>query len=341
MPLSILSFRKIISLAYLALALAGGALITLAFSHQAQARFFLVKPYDFASELEARRPDLILVGNSWVFSNIDKALLETELSVRLGRPIRALFATEGGSTAAWSYLVLKNQIAASGAAGIPVGIFTTGTSLTNLDWDFNARQLWSLGKLLSNDEEAFLAKLDRRHRRPLVLLRHMPDRWLICKYLLRRWANIWLNWLPGPPDAQALLESRFRLSPTRSFDLLKAITDEPEPRDQRACLHLAECVDKTFLPDMIQTMKRFRLFVVEIRQRPGTLDPQAMSAYRRDLSRYLSDNGVVYISLRSRRELGDTGLFHDENHLNQRGRAINTRLVADEIIRQKLFSNSY
>lgn len=326
-----MSFRAIALPAYLALALGAGWFARLALSPDAKFAVQASRRYDFLERLRLERPDLILVGNSMLYRNVDRALLERLLSVRVGRPIKVFYVSEGATTSAWWYLALKDQIARSGLSGVPVGVMITETQLTQIHTELSARELWVFSKLVQPDDDAFFDKVGRRYRSSMLLYRRLPDRALVSRYILRLWIGAWRPWAPRHDDGGALVAARLDLAEPHPFDLFKAAAPEAKEHGFLSCLEPDLCAEKTLLPDMIRVMKPFRFFIIDSHRPPGTPNGGATPAYREKLGRYLSENGVELISLRGRPELDHAGLWIDPLHVNRAGELLNTRILAEEI----------
>lgn len=318
-----MSFRALTLPAYLALALSAGWLASLAVSPRARHAVQATRPYDFAERIAAENPDVILVGNSMVYRNVDEAALEKALSARV------FFAAEGATGSAWWYLILKNQIAPAARRGATVVLMTTDAELTRYHDALSARELWTFSKL--GADEAFLAKVGARYRRALSLYARLPDRVLVAKHVLGLWIAAWRPWEPAWRDGRAVLAARLDVVEPRPFDVFKAAEPDAADHALRACLKPAECGDETLLPDLVAAASPFRLVVVDAARAPGTKDWEAGPAYRKELAGVLALDGAALISLRERKELRDPRLWSDTKHLTAEGMAINTRLLAAEL----------
>lgn len=292
----------------------------------------------FRREIDEARPDLILIGNSLLYANVDRNLLDRRLSERLGRPVKTLFLTAGGSTSAWWYLVLKNQVAASDAAGIPVGVFFIGDTITNPELDFARRHLWQINTQLAGEEPVFFEKTAGKLRRAQSEAGWSLHREWFSLTLVRRWVKLVQFWRGERFDPKQVLEDRFnleRLDPLRLFGMEAPIVVPDAEKSRRWDFDTA--VEKSFLPDMIAETKRFRFFLVEVHPQPGLSRPPEAEAYRSRLTDYLRARGVGYINLTEKPALDDPALYAVTDHLTARGRKINTELVVDELLGTGLF----
>jgi hypothetical protein len=333
---SIFSFRALFSLLYFGMAalLAAGVLILL--SPAARLRVIGVHAYDYLQLINRSHPDMILVGNSFLYYNIDKERLQSILSQRLGRPIRVLFLAEGGTVSAWWYLVLKHHVATSEVHDIPVGVFFPGHGLTSYNRRLDSHQRWAINKLLTDDDTVFFQKMGDRYRTETKIYHYLPNRLDIAHCLLQLWTNAFLSWLSPRTEAEALLRNRFQVKNLRAWEKLDLGNQDNSPADSQDCVHIPNCVDQTLLPDMIHVMRNNRFFVVEIHPRPGTLSDAFLPQYRRELNVYLKERRIPILSLAKRKELDDIGLYGEGMHVNDRGRPINTDAFADELLRSNL-----
>ena len=91
--------------------------------------------YRIRTEIDAQKPDIILIGNSMLQTHVNRPAFEKRLSELAGRPIKAYFISKAGCGMATFYLILKYQVAGSHLSGIPVGIV-----------DFDASNFLSIGQ---------------------------------------------------------------------------------------------------------------------------------------------------------------------------------------------------
>src|SRR5688572_17438939 len=99
------SFRVCVSGLYLGMTALLGVSLYVLLSPAARLRIINVRAYDYVQVINRHPPDMILVGNSYLDSNVDKDRLQSILSQHLGRPFRVLFLAGGGTVNAWWYLV--------------------------------------------------------------------------------------------------------------------------------------------------------------------------------------------------------------------------------------------
>jgi hypothetical protein len=319
---------------YAVILLGVGALAFFIAQPEGRQSVLFLNPYTYLQKIKHDRPDLILVGNSWLQVNVDRTLLNTLLSNMEHRPVHVLFAAESGRPNAWFYVMLKNQIAASGHSEIPVGLFFAGNSFMGYNRHLDGAAVWAVGKLMTQDEPALLRKTRLRQPAAGLLANYRPDLRAIGQFLLNTWANSCSVWIPGQHDAKRLIEARFQIKASRPFEVFKLVADQPpEAIEQKdfGCEDIRACVDQTLLPDMIQAMKGFRFFVVDVARNPSYPATKNLVYYRRDLKTYLSAHGVEYVALVDRPELGNSAFFRDEFHLLPEGQPANTRLLAQII----------
>jgi len=330
MRLSIFNFRTVLSIVYLSLAF---VFLRLMRAHNLQP--FRLPPYhmstyNFSKSITSCKPDLILIGNSLLYANIDVPLLDDLLSKTLHRRFRTLILAEGGAQSPWWYLVLKNNVISSRHGRTAVGIFFRGHDLTDYNRNMNERQRWAISKLLKDENDGFFKKAGMQNPRNVALSQYQSERLGISQYLLYTWTNALLFWGPVRRDARPLLENRFGWEWIRPQDPMRT-SQITEAVKESSCLNIKECGEKTLLPDMIRIAQGLPLFFVEVHPRPGDRPDPKMSEYRNELTKYLKRNGVTLVSLANKPQLDDLALFGQTEHLTEQGRIINTHLFADAL----------
>jgi len=286
-------------------------------------------------DVNRRKPDLVLVGNSLLYENVDEPTLHAELSRLCGRDITPMIVGMGGSGAPWWYLILKNQLSDSAARGIPVGVFFLGAELTAVSLPPNEGGLWALKKTLRFDDDVFFEKTASRSMWDRMSFKTTVGRREAGRVLLAMFSRPFTLSEKEPAD---LIESRFRL---RSMDERRLMKNELmkglRPSVIGAC-RSAACFDKTLLPDLTAFASVFRLFFVEVHRRPPVDETAEDRAYRADLVSRLERDRVSRVALNERPELDDVSLYNVTNHLNQRGSVINSKLLAADIVRHGLLA---
>jgi len=340
MRLSIFSFRTVLNTVYAVLALGLGTLLVLFSTAEGRQKILQIEPERFSQAIRENTPDLVLVGNSLLYENIDGVQLESILQQHLNRKIHVQLVALGGTPCAWWYLTLKNTVIPNIGKDTRVGLFFDDFSLTDFHTSLTDLQRWQIQKILGTDEPVFFEKTGGRFQRDTDLNKHLPDRRDIREFLLRLWTDAWLR-VTGHrrADASALLEARFRLHNQKPFEKMNLReTKNPPPETSTPCRNLSACIAKTFLPDIVEIMKDRPFFMVEVHPRPDTVPAGEWPRYRKDLETYLTQQGVPLVTLAHQPALKHLGLYTQGAHLTPEGRSINTRAFAEALIKSNLFS---
>jgi len=282
-------------------------------------------PYQIRDQINKENPDIIMLGNSMLGRNIDQVVFDQELSRLTGRAIHSKFIVLNGCHAAVFYVVLKDQVAASRMAGIPVGVVDSWgfiyTGNTTGDADDHLKQ-----SLVEYDPE-FFKKFDNKYFKYTFFLRGgFKTFYYSPGYSYKIFKDFYgadrLN-----VDPLNILRSRFGVdADPRYFN-----------RQDKRSVSKTMNIEGSFVPDILRVSKKFRLFFVKSRfvyEKFRSNDRAASSPDR--LAGYLNQRGVVLIKNQEFKELDDTSLFMDDQHLNEKGALINTRLIAKRIFEEGL-----
>lgn len=293
--------------------------------------------YKIREEINAMRPDIILVGDSMLLPNVNQKLFNVRLSELCRRPIESLFIALGDSSAEWWYLVLKNQVGKSNISGIPVGILYRVDSLTRVKSRIAGEYLLYIQRQLTNSEPVFYEKTGDRLFKLKKIFKTYYYRWRFSTNILRRWVNMWISFIPAHPDPKSLLESRFGVGKFRE-DVVR------DKEKQGVYENFDKIVNTSFLPDMIKAMRGFAFFAVEVSRNPWNVEREIeggkkdynayLQKYKVEMKNYLNKNNIKQIFMGDKPALYDSSLYIEHSdHLHPDGIIINSIVLAEEIYR--------
>jgi len=283
------------------------------------------EPFDeaAAAALRGAQPEFVVIGDSMAGVRINPA----SLSKQLGRSVAGLY--HPGSPVAYWYLAFKNLVVQNEQK------HTDGAVFFFRD-DQLTTQVVVDPLLLDRVARAHEPELDRAlaaHRLGRYSGVHRAARSLYAFDRTRVWLEPRLTGWPAftADDPAALLDrinsEVFALDQLRSFeasDLAK--TDE-------GLLEFGRQVDRSLLPEILRLAHeaKIRVAFVRAQRRPTTTGPppqsEALTAYLKDLERYLIAQGAYYHDDR-----GDPGqplsIYADGDHLTGRGRELYTERFA-------------
>lgn len=283
------------------------------------------EPFDEAAATAVRdaQPEFVVIGDSMAGVRINPA----SLSKQVGRSVAGLY--HPGSPVAYWYLAFKNLVVQNELRNLAGAVFffrddqlTTQVVVDPLLLDRVARA-----------EEPELDRALAAHRLGRFSGVHRAARSFYQYDRTRVWLEPRLTRLPAlaAHDPAALLErinaEVFALDRLRAFEASDlAATDE-------ALLEFGRQVDRSLLPEILRLADeaKIRVAFVRAQRRPTATGPppqsEALTAYLRDLERYLVAHGAYYHDDR-----GDPAqplsIYADGDHLTGRGRELYTEQFA-------------
>lgn len=287
--------------------------------------------------LATRQPATVLVGNSMVGEGIDEQLFASLVpggAYKLG--------INGAASAVW-YLFLKNVICALENPPRTVVLFFRDTFLTYPDYRVDGKYFSKVERFAGPDEEL----LDR-----LAYLDGMSS----TTYFAEKWVPLFgereklQNEIVGvakfgfprrliKADSSTVdqaINAVFADSNMNQMLLTAAQLDAEKVGGSEDHFDFEARVDVSFLPAMVGLMEErgVELVMCRIKRRrdlkPNSR-PAALEAYIRDLGAYLDARGVPLLDYTEEDSLV-LDHFGEGDHLNEHGREIFTRLVAEDLL---------
>jgi hypothetical protein len=279
---------------------------------------------DVADDLRRMAPGYVIVGDSMA-GRIDSELLTT-LS---GVPVAPVLENATGS--AYWYLVLKNDVAASGIRPALVVIFFRDTNLTDVTFRLDGPYRPTLDHVAHDREPELNEVIAARTSGPWHAVHRAAD----AAYAVNR-AREWVEpaltaWparvVAGQSGRQALTE---RINNAFTLDKLRPMAQaDLEAADTREA-DFASHVNASVLPLMLATAREhgLRLCFVRVLRRPvnGQPPPESpeLQRYVVDLGAYIRAHGAVFFDDRDDPELARLE-YADGDHVSRDARDPYTR----------------
>ncbi|MCC7383850.1 MAG: hypothetical protein IT384_18555 [Deltaproteobacteria bacterium] len=268
--------------------------------------------------LARERPELVLIGNSMLYSRIDPQRLE-----RLTGQKVALLTTGGSASLLW-YLQLKNLLIASGIKPRRVFIFFRDHYLTEPTFRTRGQYLETIERT-SQAEEPELEEVLAKNRTFLEQVAVWVARVYPAKALAEdaakrlenasaRLAGVSVEEQPAFLSGMNDLFSVEKLRPASKADL------ERDAGDDSGVLDFATRLPRSFLPLIVDVAKRAQipLVFVRVQRRPTPVGPPEQSPrlakYIHDLREYLGQQGMSFYDFTGDPELS-LALYGDGDHI--------------------------
>jgi hypothetical protein len=280
--------------------------------------------------LESYRPEVAFLGDSTLGYGVDTSLF----SSLTGRNALAL-RIDGSASAMW-YLVLKNNITAAQAKPRHLILIVRDTILTAPGYRVQGVYFTKLDEFAYRHEAVVLERAFVNLMNPLEYAAEKYIPLYGARVQIRRTFDGAIRystpWFAGC-DRACTDDAMFR-----TFDAADLEPGLYTP-DQ---LDFAAQVDRSFLPEIIRLCNENGIHLVVVRLKAysrmsGDIDSASVRAYISDLGDYLAANDVPFLDFGTEPRL-ERALYGDALHLNEEGREIFTRLLAEalEPVLQKL-----
>ena len=286
--------------------------------------------------LEAQKPDMVFLGNSTLMLGVDT----DEFEKLTGQKI--LEIAEPGSSSAWWYLILKNNIARSSFKPKTLVLFFTDTLLTDPG-------VWVTGKYFpiideyANSSDELLLNLS--YKQQLSVPEKIFTSWLplygnrekISNFLIKFLEDgLAKTFLKCPADCmQTNIDDVFQES-----NLIRNISKNEFDADILEWytwknLNFSARVNESYLSEIIQICKENKISLIMVRIGNSHFlsladEPLLVRAYFRSLQTYLEEKGVIYLDLAYDPRI-TPDLFRDTGHLNESGKQVFTQILVEKL----------
>lgn len=332
------SFRRYISLLFIALALLSVLIVTrgrVDFPGQAGPRFNAEIDMKHRAGIIAQQPQIILLGDSMVEENVDTPAL----SEMLERPVYTI-SYPGAASAMW-YLSVKNNISVSPHKPKALVILFRDTALTTPEYRVGGKFNEAIDTLAGADEELLIRLAYINHMNPLEkfarqffplyvygfhardklesIIRHLPSRPLLgCgnRCVDNALLNIFnFRTMAAPTANDPVAQSESVLYTDRALDFNRQVND-------------------SFLPEIIRLCRENGIQLILVRGKTISFadlpEPAGLRDYILDLEKYLTQNGVLFADLEADSRL-DAGNFIDRYHILPEARGTYTQMLAEAL----------
>lgn len=291
---------------------------------------------DYIADMSRTSTKLVLVGDSVLLDGVDPDQFEKIFGQKI-----YFMAFPGSSSAQW-YLLLKNSIIKANPRPETVVILFRDTALTTPDFRVTGQYLAQIDENAKADDTELL---NRAYIWPVgpveqVFSRYFPlysDR----AYLRTKVDSRLKYTLPARLFGCSSKCVETAIWETFSSDMMNsavmgvAVGEAENHLYTLGTMNFKAQVDKSFLPLIINLARKnhIRLILAQARTRDSmnaSSQPALLSAYTRDLERYLKDQGVTYLSFTNEARVPSND-FKDVIHMTSAGRKIFTPIFAEAI----------
>jgi hypothetical protein len=252
------------------------------------------------SALQAKRPDVVLIGDSMLDSRIDARLLED----RLGNGHRVEILWNGGAASACWYLMLKNYVVASGVHPKRCCIFFRDRLLTDPSFRTGGIFRSYFESLMHAEEPAILAVLGKN----ISPQENGLTRLVAWLYPLDSRRHVYQeaigHMMFGVAAPSASGAKKLERLVNKTFDVAKMrgeVMAEATDVSETVAKPFDPSPTKSFLPAMVETAAQAKipLCFVRVKRHPDpagyTAQPEELGVYIRELREWLENHGCVLI----------------------------------------------
>ena len=286
-------------------------------------------------DINVKRPQIILLGDSMVAENVDVA----HLSIALGQEVYPVGAP-GSSSALW-YLAIKNNIAIAEPRPQSIIILFRDSMLTtpnygigrNIDEDFDA--------IAGQDEELFLQLAFINSMNPLerFVYQYLPiynagDQFRESVEFFHRLypPRYLLHCNRRCVDSAFINIFNFRtIAPPAAND---PIAQQESILYSARSLNFSAQVGKSFLPEIIRLCRERGIHLIFVRGKTISFvdlpKPRGLDAYILDLQTYLTQNGASFADLEPDARLASAD-YIDRFHVQPAARGTYTQMLAEAL----------
>ncbi|HEY60218.1 MAG TPA: hypothetical protein G4N92_05995 [Anaerolineae bacterium] len=286
-------------------------------------------------DIDEVKPEIFLLGNSVLNDGIDPEQFEALTGKKVLQ-----YGIPGSASAYW-YLVIKNNIVTASSSPEYLLLFFLDNLLTKPEGGVNGHYLPLIDEIADDDEQVLLQKAYINQLNPIeaYLDSHIPlfgERQTVKNKIDNRIKYTLPQLLlkcnkPCLDDALDISFDQKNMLP-QTFQRMEI---ENMSRSDQEWVFFAQ-IDRSFLPDIIRLTNERGIKIVLVREKNEKIFSIAYESlqtrkYFSDLENYLTTQCVPLLDFSHDPAL-TSDLFHDEMHLNQRGKEIFTQLVADEFL---------
>jgi hypothetical protein len=289
---------------------------------------------DYLTYINENQPQIVLVGDSTLALGMDPQAL----ALQTGKSVYSI-GIPGSASALW-YLVIKNTIAETTHKPELVLVVFRDSILTAPGYRVHGSYFELLDEHARRNEPVLVEKAFINLMNPLELAAEKYFPLYVFRSDIRKHIDSSIRYFAPPfvncdgPCTDRALGELFQGADMEPGALVDAVGSAESLLYTPEQLDFASLVDISLLPDMIEISKEkgFNLMFVRIKVESGIDNSPALDNYLNNLKHYLNEQNVHLL------DLGDdprftSDLFRDSIHLNEQGRELFTKLVAEELLR--------
>lgn len=291
-------------------------------------------------EIDEYEPEVLLLGNSVLEEGIDQVQFE-KITAK-----KTMKVSEGGSTSAYWYLMIKNNITTAKNPPPYLLLFFLDNLLTRPDFAVMGDYMPIIDEIAGDQEQILLQKAYPNQINSLqgYLDSHYPifgERETVKHKIIDPLKYVLPDTLLDCDKSclDEALDSAFNAS-----NMLIDIDQEDSIGVAKSNMEwdFPGQIDNSFLPDIIQLTRQSGITLILVREKSFYVssisdETQDGKKYYADLNQYLIAQGVPLINFAYEPTI-TKNMFYDSMHFNANGKEVFTRLVAEkflELIKQK------
>ncbi|HUV15388.1 MAG TPA: hypothetical protein VMW28_02350 [Pelolinea sp.] len=310
-----------------------------AYPNKNTSSFDAVLRTDYRDRIRQEYPAVVAVGDSAIRQ------LDEEVFSQAAGAKTVIFSAPGSGSAYW-YLMIRNQIIASGALPRAVLIFFRGTTLTVPEYRVRGSYFVRLDEIGgSGDQDVFdLAISGQQNWLQMMMARFIPlyaKRAEIYQTLTTVTRDFLPNRLAGCDSAcvNRAFEETFddeKINAELQEDYMRNLDDILYQPDN---LKFSSRVGGSLLPWMIRDLRSNGIIPVFIRIKyrshaEGQTDDPKLTAYLADLESYVKKAGGLFIDLADEEKLTDD-MFEDNYHIGEKF-SLEVSVVIAEALKEEI-----
>jgi len=287
-------------------------------------------------QIDAQKPQVILLGDSMVEENVDLPAL----SDALGRTIHRV-SYPGAASAMW-YLSIKNNILLSGHRPQALVILFRDSTLTTPDYRVGGSYDQALDTLAGEDEELLIRLAYLNQMNPLERTARQYFPWYVYGFRFRNG----VDFINRYALTRVLLGCGKRCVDTAylnvfNFRTTAAPTANDTVAQSESMLYTDEALDFTaqvgdsFLPEIMRLCRENNIPLILVRGKTisfvGIPKPPGLDGYILELKDYLLKNGVPFADLEADGRLGVKD-YIDRFHVQPEARGMYTQMLAEALM---------
>lgn len=284
--------------------------------------------------LNKEQPQIVVLGDSIVESNVDASLMTNQLGTR----VTAI--AEPGAGSALLYLILKNNIATARSKPGTLVIVFRDSVMTTPAFRVHGSFFEVMDEYGGAEDDFVLQRAIRERMNPLEKLAeaYFPPywgRWDLRALIVSRVINFPERTLFRCTEQcyEKAMQSVFGNQNFESDQLNETINSAENFLYTNTNLDFEDQVDRSFLPEIVRICQENHIQLILVRAKilrfsVENPEPAALTTYIRDLRAYAQNHDVVFIDFAHDARLTPDA-YKDIHHLKQDGKIIFTEMLSE------------